>query len=294
MRTLITSSALALMIATPALATSADTAENAAPMDTSASAATMDRETSIFLKTSAVNDLFGSALIGKALYASERDSTGVDKTALDQDWDNVGEINDLLLGGDGEVKAVLLDIGGFLGIGEKTVAVDMSELSFINDGDENSDYFVTVALSKTMLENAPEFDHMSSNETTAMTTDHTMSDGTTTAMTMDEAWDRPATARDGYVIVAETDVTAEDLQGASIYGANDALLGEIEELIIGSDGNVETALADIGGFLGIGEKRIEISYDELQIMREGDGDDLIVFVSATQEQLEKRPEANPG
>jgi hypothetical protein len=282
------------MIATPALATSADTAENAAPMDTSAPAVTMDRESSIFLKTSAVNDLFGSALIGKALYASERDSTGVDKTALDQDWDNVGEINDLLLGGDGEVKAVLLDIGGFLGIGEKTVAVDMSELSFINDGDENSDYFVTVALSKTMLENAPEFDRMSSNETTAMTTDHTMSDGTTTAMTMDEAWDRPATARDGYVIVAETDVTAEDLQGASIYGANDALLGEIEELIIGSDGNVETALADIGGFLGIGEKRIEISYDELQIMREGDGDDLIVFVSATQEQLEKRPEANPG
>ncbi|MBU2867789.1 PRC-barrel domain-containing protein [Pacificibacter marinus] len=284
MRTLMTSSALVLMLANPALATSDDTAQKTAPLSATATASATTPiaiETEIFVKQADVNDMFGSNLIGKPLYASERDATGLDKTALDQDWDNVGEINDLLLGADGEVKAVMLDIGGFLGIGEKTVAVDMSELSFISDGENPDDYFVTVALSTTMLENAPEFIRASADETTAQATD--------TMMTSD-MWTRPTTARDGYMMISDADVTADNLLNAPIYGAGDAQLGEIEELVIEDNGTVKAALVDVGGFLGLGEKRIEISYDELQIMREDDGDALRIFVSATQDQLEERPE----
>lgn len=284
MRTLMTSSALVLMLATPALATSDDTAQQTAPLSETATASATTPiaiETAIFVKQANVNDMFGSNLIGKPLYASERDATGADKTALDQDWDNVGEINDLLLGADGEVKAVMLDIGGFLGIGEKTVAVDMSELSFISDGEDNDDYFVTVALSTTMLENAPEFERAGVDETTAQATG--------TMMTGD-MWARPTTPRDGYMMISDADVTADNLLNAPIYGASDAQLGEIEELVIEDNGTVKAALVDVGGFLGLGEKRIEISYDELQIMREDDGDDLRIFVSATQGQLEERSE----
>ena len=42
--------------------------------------------------------------------------------AAGDDWDDIGEISDLVLSQDGQVKAVLTDIGGFLGLGERDMA----------------------------------------------------------------------------------------------------------------------------------------------------------------------------
>jgi sporulation protein YlmC with PRC-barrel domain len=44
--------------------------------------------------------------------------------------ENIGEINDVLISRSGQVAAVLIGVGGFLGIGEKDVAVPMSMLLF--------------------------------------------------------------------------------------------------------------------------------------------------------------------
>lgn len=44
--------------------------------------------------------------------------------------ENIGEINDVLLNRNGQVAAVIIGVGGFLGIGEKDVAVPMSMLLF--------------------------------------------------------------------------------------------------------------------------------------------------------------------
>ncbi len=51
--------------------------------------------------------------------------------------ENVGEINDLVLTQDGKVEAVIIDVGGFLGIGEKQVAVGFDKLAFMTDKDGN-------------------------------------------------------------------------------------------------------------------------------------------------------------
>ncbi|WP_377297726.1 PRC-barrel domain-containing protein [Rhizobium sp. SGZ-381] len=55
-----------------------------------------------------------SDLEGKAVYGAE--------------GDNIGQINDVLVSQNGAVNAVIVGVGGFLGIGEKDVAVDMSAL----------------------------------------------------------------------------------------------------------------------------------------------------------------------
>ncbi|MFX7879338.1 PRC-barrel domain-containing protein, partial [Acinetobacter baumannii] len=47
--------------------------------------------------------------------------------------DNIGEVNSLVLTHDGRVKQVVLGVGGFLGIGEKSVAIDWSDLRLIRD-----------------------------------------------------------------------------------------------------------------------------------------------------------------
>lgn len=55
-----------------------------------------------------------SDLEGKAVYGAEGES--------------IGDIGDVLISQDGSVNAVIIGVGGFLGIGEKDVAVDMSAL----------------------------------------------------------------------------------------------------------------------------------------------------------------------
>lgn len=55
-----------------------------------------------------------SDLEGKSVYGSE--------------GENIGEINDVLISQNGSVNAVVIGVGGFLGIGEKDVAVNMSAL----------------------------------------------------------------------------------------------------------------------------------------------------------------------
>ena len=76
-------------------------------------------------------------LDGAAVY----DSTG----------ERIGELDDILMGSDGTSMAASLDVGGFLGIGERDVAVPVTDLTPSDDG-------FTVNLSREQLEALPEFD----------------------------------------------------------------------------------------------------------------------------------------
>jgi len=57
--------------------------------------------------------------------------------------DNIGEISDIVLSQDGKVDAVIIDVGGFLGIGEKPVAVGFDKLSFMTDKDGSKYLYTT-------------------------------------------------------------------------------------------------------------------------------------------------------
>jgi len=50
---------------------------------------------------------------------------------------NVGKIGDVILTGDKKIDAVIIDVGGFLGIGAKEVAVGFEKLKFMTDKDGN-------------------------------------------------------------------------------------------------------------------------------------------------------------
>lgn len=59
-----------------------------------------------------------------AVFAS--DLVGLD--ILGSDNKKIGDVNDILITGDGAVAAVVIGVGGFLGLGEKDVAVPLSSL----------------------------------------------------------------------------------------------------------------------------------------------------------------------
>jgi hypothetical protein len=72
--------------------------------------------------------------------------------------ESIGHINDIVTGNDGEVVAVLVGVGGFLGLGEKDVAVRYEDLSFARDEDQT----VTIGtnLSSDMLASAPDYQRL--------------------------------------------------------------------------------------------------------------------------------------
>jgi len=89
-------------------------------------------------------------LQGDEIRASELIGTTVVNTTNER----VGDVNDVILTKDGKVAAVVLGIGGFLGIGERDVAVDFSSLRLAQDRDRT---VLTINATKDVLKNAPEW-----------------------------------------------------------------------------------------------------------------------------------------
>jgi sporulation protein YlmC with PRC-barrel domain len=58
----------------------------------------------------------------------------IGKRVYSRAGDDIGEVNDLIMTGNGGVQAVVLGVGGFLGIGEKDVAISMASIDMTKDG----------------------------------------------------------------------------------------------------------------------------------------------------------------
>jgi PRC-barrel domain len=69
--------------------------------------------------------------------------------------ETVGDINDLVFSPAGHISTVVLGVGGFLGMGEKDVAIPYGALSF--KAGKDGGRVIVVALSKEALKLAPSF-----------------------------------------------------------------------------------------------------------------------------------------
>lgn len=253
---------------------------------TAVSAHAQTAEVAPFRTEAVAGEVYASDFIGMRVYASEADIEGTGVASADPEWDDIGEINDVILSRDGTVDAVLVDIGGFLGMGERQVAVNMNAIKFVSDdgsADDPDDFFLVMTSSDAMLKDAPAYERM-----------HAMkaADGTAAApMAAAPAADGTmGVVRDGYMAAEPEVLTAERLTGARVYDATDADVGEVGELVLGADGQITDVVIDVGGFIGIGEKPVALKLSELQILQNNDGSDLRVYVSQTKEQLEAMPD----
>jgi sporulation protein YlmC with PRC-barrel domain len=51
--------------------------------------------------------------------------------------DKIGDISDLIFDTSGKVQAVLIGVGGYLGIGERNIAVPFDQIRFVNESRRN-------------------------------------------------------------------------------------------------------------------------------------------------------------
>ncbi|MBB4953852.1 hypothetical protein H4S14_001912 [Agrobacterium vitis] len=96
----------------------------------------------VYLTQQGSDQIAASNFIGQNVYAGET---------------SIGKINDLILQKDGGIVAAVIGVGGFLGIGEKTVAVPISKIVVTRDAKSPDTLRLTTMETAESLKTAPAF-----------------------------------------------------------------------------------------------------------------------------------------
>ena len=84
--------------------------------------------------------------------------------------------------------------------------------------------------------------------------------------------------------LTEPATDAVKLEGQNIFDANGQPVGTVEAIVTADDGS-QNAILSVGGFLGLGAKKISVAVDELQPNADGSG----YTISMTAEEVEAAP-----
>ena len=230
--------------------------------------------------TIANSDALASRVINAKVYAGPN-----------ADAAEVGYVKDLVLGASGQISAVVLGIGGFLGAGEKNVAVAYSQIqwSLASDGSVRG----VLNSTKDALAAAPDFKFpdytaiaQASNASAAQT-----SSAASVAVTSSSA---PQPGDVDMTTLKPLDVAslkAEDLKGIDVISPTGQKLGDIDDFVLTGDGKIDAVIVEFGGFIGIGTKHVAIAYEGLKFMV-GPSNERYLVVNVTKDQLNAQPDYN--
>lgn len=93
--------------------------------------------------------------IGEQAAEEDLASNWIGKSIYNTADENLGDVNDILLDKNGTVRAVIVGVGGFLGIGQKPVAVNFDAIE--PRSDENGTVTLYLNATREQLDAAPEF-----------------------------------------------------------------------------------------------------------------------------------------
>lgn len=309
-RTLLTTTAIAVLMGTSAFAQATTTPAPAAGQAVEAPAVTGTDVDTGAAQTTDINepwdmsagyvaadtDNLGSRLIGQPVYSSTGD-----------DAEEIGTISDIVFSAEGEITAVVIGVGGFLGIGEKSVAVDFGSLEFTLAADNTERWVLPTTADA--LTNAPDFVWAEDEPVDGAATGDAMAPAPGAAVTPAPSGDAMAPVapavttdnnamapgaampREGYATIERDALTADNLTGATVIGPNDEDIAEVGDILFDQSGQIEAMLIDFGGFLGMGQKRVAVGLDNIDFASNENGD-IVVYTDFTREQLEAAPEYN--
>ena len=82
-------------------------------------------------------------------------------------------------------------------------------------------------------------------------------------------------------------VRASQLMGMDIQNSQGEGVGEIEDLVIDSNGQIRYVAVTYGGFLGLGDKLFAVPFEAFQVRTEADdADEYVLTLDVTQQKLE--------
>ena len=84
------------------------------------------------------------------------------------------------------------------------------------------------------------------------------------------------------------EISASELLDENIVNAANESVGDVNDVILDANGKVASIVVGVGGFLGMGEKDVALSFDQLSFARDNDNG-LVVSTNATKESLQAAP-----
>jgi sporulation protein YlmC with PRC-barrel domain len=195
--------------------------------------------------------------------------------------DNVGEVHDLIpSAAAGRDMQLIVSTGG-VGADQKLVAVPFDEVQINADGDE-----LYTSRTREQLASGPPV------ALGSRTGDAPGANRSTAPQSGAGADTRPAPQ--GGATAARGTASAQqpiaDLVGAEVMGSGGDKVGEVDDIVISTAGaDSVRAVLQVGGIAGIGEKRIAVPLNQLQIEREGN-DEPQLRVAMDLDALERMPE----
>jgi sporulation protein YlmC with PRC-barrel domain len=266
--------------------------------------------------------------------APAADSVKADKligrSVVNAQDETVGDINSVYLNKDGKVDSVIVGVGGFLGVGEREVALNWSDLKISDNGNK-----IMVNATKDQLKAMPEYKYTNKSYrgsvfsdkgvTTPPMTTHadngtmpgrnttnggmatnsgpaaTTPPATTTpgAMTPSNRADMnkpmPNTADNGKTkhnpaMNAAGNMSANAIIGADVRNNANETIGKVQDIFVSRDGAIKGVIVGVGGFLGIGEHNVMLSWDQVQLRQNQDRDGVVITTDATKDSLKAMPE----
>ena len=225
------------------------------------------------------------------LQDSFRASKIVDQTVKNVQGEELGEVDDLIMSRIGKITKEILQMGGFLGIGDRLVAVPFKALQISEKGD------IVYNVTKQQLENHPVFNYRSEGLYGYYYEPFYPLPNYVTRR--EHRYPPPSPYGEPYAPFPprgkykgeygpwEWEYFPERIRMSAIL--NRAVLnnkgeevGEINDLIINRNGKVEQIILSVGGFLGIDEKLVAMPFKPLKVT------DLGIVYDVSKQELKDR------
>ncbi|AZO45729.1 PRC-barrel domain containing protein [Mesorhizobium sp. M7D.F.Ca.US.005.01.1.1] len=289
----------------PAPAASTDATAPTAPATTDTAQKPVDLNAAPAEPVKRADGNLATNIIGETVYNGTGD-----------DAQNIGSVNDIVLTREGKAESLVIGVGGFLGLGAKNVTYDFSKAQW---AEKNGDRWLVAQTTKEELQAQPDFNRKAydpvpattaSNEPAATAPAAVPSDAPAPAAApVDKTAEAPAATTPDASAPDQTQTAAidkstltempvgeirgDDLKGTTVYGANDAKVGEIGDVVLAPDNKTDAVIVDVGGFLGIGEKEVAVGVDNLKFMTDKNGKKYL-YTTFTKEQLKAQTAYDKG
>jgi sporulation protein YlmC with PRC-barrel domain len=139
--------------------------------------------------------------------------------------DTIGEVDDLILSSGDQMLQAILSVGGFLGIGERHVAVPYKALQVTRVNNDNQIFYQAT---KAELEGMPKFSYDASEK------------------------------------MAQS-VRVSKLIGMNVNNGTDETIGEVKEFMVPTTGLTPHVILSVGDYLDSGDKLVSIPYSSLKM-----------------------------
>ena len=86
------------------------------------------------------------------------------------------------------------------------------------------------------------------------------------------------------------DYRTSKLIGSAVKNAAGETIGDINEVLLTGDGKVAAVIIGVGGFLGLGQREVAVSFSALRVAQDSSDRTVVMMPTATKESLKAAPE----